>query len=59
MSGLSYEQVARFAQQGGTLYFVVIFLAGVVYALWPKNRQAFRDMAHLPRREDEDDHVGS
>ncbi|MCE2986425.1 MAG: cbb3-type cytochrome c oxidase subunit 3, partial [Phenylobacterium sp.] len=52
MSGLSYEQVARFAQQGGTLYFVVIFLAGVVYALWPKNRQAFRDMAHLPLRED-------
>lgn len=59
MSGLSYEQVARFAQQGGTLYFVVIFLAGVVYALWPKNGQAFRDMAHLPLREDEDDHVGS
>jgi cytochrome c oxidase cbb3-type subunit 4 len=59
MSGLSYEQVARFAQQVGTLYFVVIFLAGVVYALWPKNRQAFRDMAHLPLREDEDDHVGS
>lgn len=59
MSGLSYEQVARFAQQGGTLYFVVIFLAGVVYALWPKNRQAFRYMAHLPLREDEDDHVGS
>ena len=59
MSGLSYDQVARFAQQGGTLYFVVIFLAGVVYALWPKNRQAFRDMAHLPLREDEDDHVGS
>lgn len=59
MSGLSYEQVARFAQQGGTVYFVVIFLAGLAYALWPRNRETFRDMAHLPLREDEDEHVGS
>ncbi|MCA6334423.1 MAG: cbb3-type cytochrome c oxidase subunit 3 [Phenylobacterium sp.] len=59
MNFLTYEQVARFAQQGGTVYFVVIFLAGIVYALWPKNREAFRDMAHLPLRDDEDEHVGS
>lgn len=59
MSALSYEQVARFAQQGGTLYFLVIFLAGVAYALWPKNRDAFREMAQLPLKDDEDEHVGS
>lgn len=59
MSALSYEQVARFAQQGGTLYFLVIFLAGVAYALWPKNRDAFREMAKLPLKDDEDEHVGS
>ena len=59
MSALSYEQVARFVQQGGTLYFLVIFLAGVAYALWPKNRDAFREMAQLPLKDDEDEHVGS
>ncbi len=57
MSGLDYEAVARFAQQGGTLYFGAIFIAGLVYALWPKNREAFRRMAQLPLENDEDEHV--
>ncbi|OXE35942.1 MAG: CcoQ/FixQ family Cbb3-type cytochrome c oxidase assembly chaperone [Phenylobacterium zucineum] len=59
MSGLTYETVARFAQQGGTVYFGVMFLAGLAYALWPKNREAFRDLARLPLEDDEDDHVGA
>jgi cbb3-type cytochrome oxidase subunit 3 len=37
MSGLDYETVAKFAQQGGTLYFGAVFIAGVIYALWPKH----------------------
>ncbi|MDY6924181.1 MAG: cbb3-type cytochrome c oxidase subunit 3 [Pseudomonadota bacterium] len=57
MSGLDYEAVARFAQQGGTLYFGAIFIAGLVYALWPKNRDAFRRLSHLPLENDEDEHV--
>lgn len=57
MSGLSYETVARIAQQGGTIYFVLIFLAGVVYALWPKNGEAFKRMAHLPLEDREGDNV--
>ena len=57
MSGLTYEAVARFAQQGGTLYFAAVFLAGLVYALWPKNKEAFRRLAHLPLEKDESDHV--
>ena len=56
---MSYDAAAAFAQTWGLVYFVVIFLAGLAYALWPKNRQAFRDMAHLPLRDDEDEHVGS
>ncbi len=59
MSSLSYETVARFAQQGGTIYFGVMFLAGLVYALWPKHREAFQDLARLPLEDDEDDHVGA
>ena len=57
MSGLDYETVARFAQQGGTVYFGVIFVAGLVYALWPKHRETFRRLSHLPLDKDEDDHV--
>ena len=57
MSGLDYETVARFAQQGGTLYFAAVFIAGVVYAMWPKHREAFRRLSHLPLEKDEDEHV--
>lgn len=57
MSGLDYETVAKFAQQGGTLYFGAVFIAGVVYALWPKHREAFKRLSHLPLEKDEDEHV--
>ena len=57
MSGLSYEAVARFAQQGGTIYFGLIFFAGLIYALWPRHRQAFQRLAQLPLEDDEAPHV--
>jgi cytochrome c oxidase cbb3-type subunit 4 len=59
MSGLQldYETVSRVAQQGGTVFFVGAFLAGVVHALWPRNKEAFQRLAHLPLEDDESDHV--
>ena len=57
MSALSYETVSRFAQQGGSLYFAGLFVAGVVYALWPRNKEAFQRLARLPLEDDESDHV--
>ena len=45
------------AQQGGTLYFVLLFVAGVGYALWPRHRDTFRQAALAPLQDDEDDHV--
>jgi cytochrome c oxidase cbb3-type subunit 4 len=57
MSGLSYEAVAKFAQQGGTIYFGLIFAAGCVYALWPRHKEDFKRLAQLPLDEDESDHV--
>ena len=57
MSGITYEALAKFAQQGGTLYFGLIFAAGTIYALWPKNKEAFKRLAHLPLEDDETDHV--
>jgi cytochrome c oxidase cbb3-type subunit IV len=53
MSSLDYETVAQFAQQGGLIYFGAIFAAGVVYALWPRHREAFKRMAHLPLQDQE------
>ncbi len=57
MSGLTYEAAARFAQQGGTLYFGLMFFAGLAYALWPRHRDAFQRLAQLPLEKDESDHV--
>ena len=45
--------VARFAQQGGLIYFGAIFAGGVLYALWPRHREAFRRMAQLPLQDQE------
>ena len=53
MSDLTYETVARFVQQGGLIYFGLIFACGVVYALWPRNREAFNRLASLPLQDDE------
>ena len=57
MSGLSYEAVAKFAQQGGTIYFGLMFLAGLIYALWPRHKEAFDRLAQVPLDKDESDHV--
>ena len=47
-----YEQAANFAQTFGLLYFVLLFLAVLVYTLWPSNGQRFDDAANMPLRED-------
>jgi cytochrome c oxidase cbb3-type subunit IV len=52
MSALSYEAVARFAQQGGAVYFAVLFFIGAAYALWPKNRETFQRAARAPLDEE-------
>ena len=53
MSNLDYETVARFAQQGGLIYFGAIFAVGVIYALWPRHGEAFKRMAQLPLQDQE------
>ncbi len=42
MIDMTYEQIARIAQQGGSLYFFLIFLGVIAYAFWPSNRAKFR-----------------
>ena len=50
---MSYEYLSQFAQTGGTVYFVAIFSAVVVYACWPRNGPRFRRAAQLPMSEKE------
>jgi cytochrome c oxidase cbb3-type subunit 4 len=58
MTGIrEYEAVSRFAQQAGTIYFIALFVAGLIYALWPRNKEAFQRLAQLPLEDDESDHV--
>ena len=57
MSPPDYETVARFAQQFGIVYFAVMFVAGIAYALRPKHAETFKRMSHLPLDHDENDHV--
>jgi cytochrome c oxidase cbb3-type subunit 4 len=56
MTGIQqYEAVSRFAQQGGTIYFAILFLGGLIYALWPRHKDAFQRLALLPLEDDETD----
>ena len=48
----TYRQVAEFAQTWGLLYFVAVFLAVVVYALWPSNKKKFDDASRIPLDKD-------
>jgi cytochrome c oxidase cbb3-type subunit 4 len=48
----TYETLAQFARSGGTIYCFVLFLAALVYALWPANRESFSKAAQMPLRED-------
>ncbi len=50
---MNYETVAKFAQQGGAVYFFLIFLCGVAYACWPRKRGEFDRAARLPLDEDD------
>ena len=48
----TYTSLAQFAQTWGLIYFFVIFLGVLVYALWPSNRRSFDEASRVPLRED-------
>jgi cytochrome c oxidase cbb3-type subunit 4 len=50
---MTYETISRIAQQGGTVYFALLFLVGFAYAMWPKKRDEFHRAAQLPLEEDD------
>ena len=48
----TYKLLAEFAQTWGLLYFVTVFVAVLVYALWPSRQRQFDEAARMPLRED-------
>ena len=48
-----YHSLASFAQTWGLGFFVLMFLVAVAYAVWPSNKEKFREAAHLPLEERE------
>jgi cytochrome c oxidase cbb3-type subunit 4 len=48
----TYKAVAEFAQTWGLLYFFIIFVAVLVYALWPSRQRQFDEAARIPLREE-------
>jgi cytochrome c oxidase cbb3-type subunit IV len=47
-----YAFFAHLAQTWGLVYFVMIFIAVLVYALWPSRQKQFDEAARVPLRED-------
>ena len=52
---MTYEAIAKFVQQGGTVYFVLLFLVGLIVALRPRNKSTYQRAARLPLEEDDSD----
>jgi len=48
----TYKMLAEFAQTYGLVYFVVVFLIVLAYALWPSRQKQFDEAARMPLRED-------
>jgi len=48
----SYAFFSQFAQTWGLVYFFVIFLVVIAYALWPSRQKQFDESARIPLRED-------
>jgi cytochrome c oxidase cbb3-type subunit IV len=48
----SYEFSAQIAQTWGLVYFFVLFIAVLAYALWPSRQRQFDESARMPLRED-------
>lgn len=45
---VSYEDIARMAQQGGTIYFTLLFAVAAVWAFLPRNKKKFEQAARMP-----------
>lgn len=52
---MTYEAIAYFVKTWWTLFFVIIFVAVLIYALWPGNKAKFDRASRIPLEEDKND----
>jgi len=45
---MTYETVAKAVQQGGIVYFLILFAGAAAYAFWPSKREEFDKAARAP-----------
>lgn len=55
MSSMTYEQASHLAQTWGLVLLAVVFVISVIYALWPGNREQFKQAAQTPLNDENDD----
>ena len=48
----TYEFFSQIAQTWGLVYFVVLFVVVLIYALWPSRQKQFDEAARIPLKED-------
>jgi cytochrome c oxidase cbb3-type subunit IV len=48
----TYMMLAHFAQTWGLVYFVLMFVVVLIYALNPRRKKQFDEAARLPLKED-------
>lgn len=48
----SYTELVGFTQSTVLILFISLFALVLVYALWPRNKQAFDHAAHIPLQDD-------
>ncbi|WP_321394436.1 cbb3-type cytochrome c oxidase subunit 3 [Emcibacter sp.] len=49
---VSHQDASAFAQTWGLIFLVVMFVAVLAYALWPKNKDKFNKASHAPLDEE-------
>ncbi len=52
---MSYQAIADFSSTWGIVYFFLIFLGVLIYALNPRSQEKFDHAARIPLREEESD----
>ena len=53
MERWAYEDVLSFTRSWDVVYFTVMFMVALAYALWPRNKARFEAAAQLPFKDDE------
>lgn len=48
MGNWAYEDVLAFTRSWDAVYFTLMFLVALTYALWPSNKKKFEEAAQVP-----------